>query len=476
MIDNLSYFSPQLILASLVLVLMIQTSIRRSETAAQMICLTGLFLAIAATLHFTPSTRLLVTELVVIQPLSQFLNFLILLSALSSVLLQTRYSTRSREVQDEFYMLISLATLGACILTTANHGATLVLGLELMSLSILAMIGYQRQRHLALEASLKFLILSGSASAFLLFGMALLYAGTGSLLLPELMQVSQNAPNLLLLTQIGMVMVIIGLGFKLSLIPFHWWTPDVYQGAPVNSTLFLATVSKTAVFGVLLHLLLLVSGPVTESLIAVLSGVAIISMLGGNLLALQQANLKRLFAYSAIAHMGYVLVAAILGIQVNNSMALEGSSYYLLAYVLASIAIFSVLTMLSNITKDSDFEQIDEVRGLFWTHPWLATTLLFATLSMAGMPLTVGFIGKFYLLAMAVEHSAWWLISAMIVGSVIGLYYYLRVIFSLFAQSEQVLPNSSVITRTWVGFIALGILILGVLPGTLGGHIAALFT
>jgi len=209
-------------------------------------------------------------------------------------------------------------------------------------------------------------------------------------------------------------------------------------------------------------------------LAAILGGVAILSMIGGNLLALQQQNLKRLFAYSAIAHMGYILVAAILAIRVNDKLALEGSSYYLLAYVLASIAIFSTLTLLSD--KNSDCEYMDDIRGLFWRHPYLATVLILATLSMAGMPLTVGFIGKFYLLSVAVEHSAWWLISAMILGSVIGLFYYLRVIICLFNQTEEEARSFHRYRSVWLGLVTLCILVFGILPDQLGAQIAALFS
>jgi len=474
MIENLLYFTPQLLLATLALVLMLQTSFMRAARVSQSICMLGLIATVVATISLAPAQGVAVTSLIHIQPASNFFILLVLASALSTVLLQFKYGEGSREVQDEFYILTTLATLGACILVTAAHAATLLLGLELMSLSILAMLAYQRDRQSSLEGAIKFLILSGAATAFFLLGLAFLYATSGSLTFPALFQVAIPTAETQLFSKTGLFLLLIGLCFKLSLMPFHWWTPDVYQGAPVNSTLFLATVSKAAAFAILLRLLTIMPDQASSLLAAILGGVAILSMIGGNLLALQQQNLKRLFAYSAIAHMGYILVAAILAIRVNDKLALEGSSYYLLAYVLASIAIFSTLTLLSD--KNSDCEYMDDIRGLFWRHPYLATVLILATLSMAGMPLTVGFIGKFYLLSVAVEHSAWWLISAMILGSVIGLFYYLRVIICLFNQTEEEARSFHRYRSVWLGLVTLCILVFGILPDQLGAQIAALFS
>jgi NADH-quinone oxidoreductase subunit N len=203
---------------------------------------------------------------------------------------------------------------------------------------------------------------------------------------------------------------------------------------------------------------------------------AIASMLLGNWLALQQQSIKRLMAYSAIAHMGYVLVAGIIAMGIDHSLALEGASYYLLAYLVASILIFAVLSLLSRLDDPHDVDQLSQLQGLFWQHPWLASIMTLGLLSLAGMPITIGFIGKFYVLTLAVKLSAWWLIAAMLVGSAVGLYYYLRVIFTLFAptQSEIHLTPGAYFTKIWIGIIAVGLLLLGILPGLLGDQLRSI--
>ncbi|MFT5297122.1 MAG: NADH-quinone oxidoreductase subunit N [Colwellia sp.] len=276
-----------------------------------------------------------------------------------------------------------------------------------------------------------------------------------------------------LMAKSGFVLVLAGLAFKLSLVPLHFWTSDVYQGAPVNSTLLLTTLSKAAVFALFIKLILQVPADFETDLIRMLSLMAIASMLLGNWLALQQQSLKRLMAYSAIAHMGYVLVAAVIAMGVDHSLVLEGVSYYLLAYLVASILIFAVLTLLSRLDDQQDLDELPQLQGLFWQHPWLASIMTIAFLSLAGMPITIGFIGKFYLLTLAIKLSAWWLVTAMLVGSAVGLYYYLRVIFTLFAPAKNDIhqAHGAYLTKIWVGLITASLLILGILPGLLGDQL-----
>jgi NADH-quinone oxidoreductase subunit N len=220
----------------------------------------------------------------------------------------------------------------------------------------------------------------------------------------------------------------------------------------------------------------LVPADFEADMVRMLSWMAIASMLLGNWLALQQQSIKRLMAYSAIAHMGYVLVAGIIAMGIDDSLVLEGASYYLLAYLVASILIFAVLSLLSKLDDPQDVDQLPQLQGLFWQHPWLASIMTLGFLSLAGMPITIGFIGKFYVLTLAVKLSAWWLIAAMLVGSAVGLYYYLRVIFTLFApaQSEIHLAPGAYITKIWIGIIAAGLLLLGILPGLLGDQLRSI--
>ena len=231
-----------------------------------------------------------------------------------------------------------------------------------------------------------------------------------------------------MLAQIGIGMMLVGLAFKLSLVPFHLWTPDVYEGAPAPVAAFLATASKVAVFAVLLRLYQI--SPATSGgwLNELLTVIAIASILFGNLLALLQNNLKRLLGYSSIAHFGYLLVALI----ASKGLAVEAVGVYLATYVLTSLGAFGVITLMSTPYNGRDCDALYEYRGLFWRRPYLTAVLTVMMLSLAGIPLTAGFIGKFYVVAAGVQAQLWWLLGALVLGSAIGVFYYLRVMVTLF--------------------------------------------
>ncbi|MDN4502902.1 NADH-quinone oxidoreductase subunit N [Alteromonadaceae bacterium BrNp21-10] len=470
---------PVLIISLGIILLLLQAAWRRQPKLAQGICVVTLIAAAVALIWQFPVGVQSITLLFEYEPVGGFFSILLLFVSLSVALLQGVYmgsysKMPSTEAAEEFYLLLLLSCLGGMLLTMASHVASLLLGLELMGLSMLAMLAYNRERRLALEGAIKYLLLSGAATSVLLLGLAFLYATSGSLVLSELMQMP-NGGAMSLLAKSGFVLVIAGLAFKLSLVPLHFWTPDVYQGAPVNSTLFLTSLSKTAVFAILIKLILIIPQDFEADLIRMLTWMAIASMLLGNWLALQQQSIKRLMAYSAIAHMGYILVAGIIAIDIDHSLVLEGASYYLLAYLIASILIFAVLTLLSRFDDQHDLDELPQLQGLFWQHPWLATIMALAFLSLAGMPITVGFIGKFYLLTLAIKLSAWWLVTAMIVGSAVGLYYYLRVIFALFAPLENSTLSApkALVTNIWITVVAASLLVLGLLPGLLGNELRA---
>lgn len=468
-INELWLLLPTLIVSAGILLLMLQAAWRRNDQLAQSLTVITLLSSLAALIWHYPVEVQFITLLFEYEPIGGFFGLLCLLVSLSVALLQGPYmGNNSKEVAEEFYLLLLLSCLGALLLVMARHVAGVILSIELMSLAMLAMLAYNRERKLALEGAMKYLLLSGAATSVLLLGFALLYATSGELLLAKMLQSPMS-----LLAKTGFVLVVAGLAFKLSLVPLHFWTPDVYQGAPVNSTLLLTSLSKTAVFALLIKLILIVPPEFEADLIRMLSWMAIASMLLGNWLALQQQSLKRLMAYSAIAHMGYVLVAGIIAMGIDHSLVLEGASYYLVAYLVASILIFAVLALLSKLDEQQDIDHLPRLQGLFWQHPWLASIMALAFLSLAGMPITIGFIGKFYLLTLAIKLSAWWLVSAMLIGSAVGLYYYLRVIFTLFAPATEELRSAphAYITKIWVALVAASLLILGILPGILGDQL-----
>jgi NADH-quinone oxidoreductase subunit N len=309
--------------------------------------------------------------------------------------------------------------------------------------------------------------LSGLSSAFLLMGMALIYAQSGELTFSGIGHfiASQPAMNAMILSSI--MLIVAGLGFKLSLAPFHLWTPDVYQGAPAPVTAFIATVSKGAVFILLLRFFVSTGSYAYTPLLTVFSVIAVLSILGGNLLALLQDNVKRLLAYSSIAHMGYLLVAFIAAGSIAPTLAVESVTFYLVAYFITTIGAFGVVSVLS--TPQIEAGDISFYRGLFWQRPWLAGTFTLMLLSLAGIPLTAGFIGKFYIFTSGADARLWGLLLAIIAGSGLGLYYYLRIIVVMSMNIKATANESEASFSEWIStaiLTALSILLVwfGIYP------------
>lgn len=270
--------------------------------------------------------------------------------------------------------------------------------------------------------------------------------------------------------------MLVGLGFKLSIVPFHLWTPDVYQGGPAPATIFLATVSKLAVFVLLLRLVTVAPVFNSDWLNTLITLLALITMLGGNLLALFQSNLKRLLGYSSIAHFGYLMVAIVAG----GTLAVETVGVYLVTYLVTTLAAFGVVTQLSSPFSGEDAAGLHYYRGLFWRRPWLAAVMTVSFLSLAGIPLTAGFIGKFYVLALGVAENRWWLVGGIVAGSAIGLFYYLRVMVTLYLPEPGMRRMDA--TNDWgnrIGgltllVVAVLILVLGVYPSPMIQWVAGL--
>jgi NADH-quinone oxidoreductase subunit N len=322
------------------------------------------------------------------------------------------------------------------------------------------MVAYLREDELSLEAGVKYLILAAVSSAFMLFGIALIFAETGGL---ELAALAGGAS----LTAIaGAALLFVGVGFKLALVPFHMWTADVYQGAPAPVTGFVATVSKAAMAAFLLRLLAAVGDPGPQ-LISLMVLLAAASILVGNLLALRQDNLKRLLAYSSIAHLGYVMIAVIAG----GVLGAEAVVFYLAAYLPTTLVAFGVITVLS--PADRDLDRVSDLRGLGRTRPAMAGLLTVALLSLAGIPLTAGFVGKFLVLRAGVAADWWSLAMILVLGSVISVFYYLRVIVAMYMQQAvddaAVLPAVPLPAATTLAALLVVILWLGVWPTTMLG-------
>jgi len=424
---------PLLITGATAIAVMLAIAWQRNHGLSFVVTSVGLTLALVSIVPALRVAPLDVTPLLRLDAFAYFYSAVVLVATLACVTLAHAYLGEKAGAdgfpgnREELYLLMALSAAGGLVLVSAQHLAGFFIGLELLSVPVYGLVAYAFFNKRSLEAGIKYTVLSAAASAFLLFGMALLYAESGSLSFAGL-GASLAAQGSSLLVQAGIGMMLIGLGFKLSLAPFHLWTPDVYEGAPAPVATFLATVSKVAVFAVLLRLYQL--SPATSGgwLNDALSLLAIASILIGNLLALNQSNLKRLLGYSSIAHFGYLLVALI----ASKGLAVEAIGVYLVTYVLTTLGAFGVITLMSSPFKGRDADALYEYRGLFWRRPYLTAVLTVMMLSLAGIPLTAGFIGKFYVIASGVESQLWWLLGALIIGSAVGLFYYLRVMVTLY--------------------------------------------
>ncbi len=423
---------PLEVLAGTALLVMLATAIRRSHTAALVVTLAGLaaaFICLWPAAHGSAA----IMGLLVADTYALFYQGLLIAGAFAVAALAHGYLEQHDVQCEEFYMLLLLATLGASVLASSTHFVSFFLGLELLSVSLYGLIAYNDAKRLPVEAGIKYLILAAESAAFLLFGMALIYAETGSMEFATILRRSLTGGGAVFLLS-GLALIVTGIGFKLAVVPFHLWTPDVYEGAPAPVTAFVATVSKGGMFALLVRCFHDMGGERYPSVAVMFAIIAIASMIGGNVLALLQNNVKRILAYSSIAHLGYLLVAFLAG----GTLAVEAVTFYLVAYFIMTIGAFGVITALSTSERDAD--RMEDYRGLFWRRPVLAGIFTIMMFSLAGIPLTAGFIGKFYVVAAGASVGVWALIIILVVTSGIGLFYYLRIVVALYSDEEQAAP------------------------------------
>jgi NADH-quinone oxidoreductase subunit N len=410
---------PLLVLSGGIVVVLLAAAFARRDDVVAALSSVVLLLALATLPWASETVPRSFTPLLLLDRLALLFITVLLLAGLSLVQFCRAWFDHREGRTAELYVLVLLAVFGACVLAASNHLASLFIALEVLSVALFALFAYPRQPR-PLEAGVKYLVLSGVSSGFLLFGMALLYAASGTLAFDALEpDVANDALGL-----VGLGLMLVGFGFKLAVVPFHMWTPDVFEGAPAPIAGLVATVSKGAVLALLLRLFgrLQIDQNATAALTLTL--IAVLSILVGNLLALLQANIKRVLAYSSVAHLGYILI----GFIALGAMGAEALAYYVVAYVVTLLIAFGVLAVLDVNVQGTEREHIDDLRGLAWQHPWLAAAFIGALLSLAGIPLTMGFVGKFYLIAAGVQAGRWLPVIVLIVGSAIGLFYYLRII------------------------------------------------
>ncbi|MGH8666845.1 MAG: NADH-quinone oxidoreductase subunit N [Burkholderiales bacterium] len=462
--------APLIVLSVAAVLLMLLIAVWRSHAMAAWASAIGLVTALASVVFVSaPRSGRHVTPLLIVDDYALFYIGLVIVAALAvSVISHGYLKSRDRLPCEEYYVLLLLATLGAATTVAADHFAAFFLGLETLSIALLGLIAYPHVAERPVEAGVKYLVLAGVASAFLLFGIALVYAQTGTLSFAAQAVVpaaGADARGLYWLS--GVALILVGIGFKLSVVPFHMWAPDVYEGAPAPVTAFLAVVSKCAVFALLLRYFLTADAWASAGPATILSIIAVLSMIAGNLLALLQDNVKRILAYSSIAHLGYALVALLAG----GALAVEAVSVYLAMYAVTTLGAFGVVTILSRPGAECDADTLEDYRGLFWVRPWLALAFAAMLLSLAGIPLTLGFIAKFYAVASGVSARLWLPVVALVIGSIIGLYYYLRIIVAMLSTGGEGAESPARLAQ-WpacavIAILTLALLGLGIFPSPL---------
>jgi NADH-quinone oxidoreductase subunit N len=478
-VGDLVTLLPLEVLGGGIIVVLLVTTFWRSHGAAL-----GLSLAVlGASLAMIPITATRadrsVSDLLVFDDYALFFLVLVVGATAGVAILSYLYLRRGERYPIDYYTVLLLAAFGSVALVGSVHFATFFIGLEILSVSLYVLIAYPRVQEHRVEAAVKYLILAGATSAALLFGMALVYAVSGRLDFGGLYDadIAGDAGETVMFVA-GVTLILVGGGFKLALVPFHMWTPDVYQGAPAPVTALIATVSKAAMVALLLRFLRGGELPGGATLELLLTVVAIASMVVGNLLALLQDNVKRILGYSSIAQMGYLLVPFVAG----GATAGVAVSFFLVAYVVTMLGAFAIVTLLSAPVHEA--EELEDYRGLGSRRPWLAATLALMLLSLAGIPLTGGFIGKFYLVTAGAGAALWTLLIVLVLTSAVSLYYYTRIIVVMYTGRPEgvtvaspamgdggwtmtAVPAAERSVALVLALLALGLLWIGVYPGPL---------
>ncbi|RIX45108.1 MAG: NADH-quinone oxidoreductase subunit NuoN [Rhodocyclales bacterium GT-UBC] len=464
--------APELFLAAMALaILMIDLLVKDSRRTVTFV-LTQLTLVGCALIQFSTSTGEITytfSNMFVDDLMSDLLK-LFLYMTVFVVMSYSRGYIIDRPVMNkgEYYVLALFATLGMMVMISANHFLTVYLGLELLSLSLYAMVAMNRESAVSTEAAMKYFVLGALASGLLLYGMSMIYGATGTLEITavgeRLLGGGVNGTVLVF----GLVFLVAGLAFKLGVVPFHMWIPDVYHGAPTSVTLLIGSAPKLAAFAIVMRLL--VNGLITQAqdwqgMLIILS---VLSMAIGNLAAIAQTNLKRMLAYSAISHMGFMLLGITTGVVSGDARyalnAYSSSMFYVIAYVLMSTASFGVILLMSRAGFEA--ENLDDFKGLNKRSPWFAGIMLMVMFSMAGVPFFIGFFAKFSVLQAVVAAGYYWLAIVAVLFSLIGAFYYLRVVKLMYfdAPVDETPISAGMDMRFLISVNGLAVAALGIFP------------
>ncbi|QJC30094.1 NADH-quinone oxidoreductase subunit NuoN [Enterobacteriaceae endosymbiont of Plateumaris sericea] len=438
---NLILLLPLIIIILTIIIILISISIKRNNFVHLIITICGLFFTLLSILYnMYNNINYINNTLFIIDNYSYFYTIILLITSIITCIIAYPWLINYYYNKDEFYLLILISSIGGIVLTCSNNFISMLVSMELISIPIFGLIGYNLKLKNSLEASIKYTILSSIATSFFILGISLIYIDYGSLNFTYISK--QYLFNSIVnnISIIGLVLILVSIGFKLSLVPFHLWTPDIYQGSPTAVTMFLSTFSKISIFTSLVRLLVHFTNISSNRLILsnLLIFISITSIIFGNFLAISQNNIKRLLGYSSIAHLGYILIILIYNIIIPNNIlfSLETMGIYIISYILNNIGIFTVISIMSHLNIQQQYKKnidnLEYYRGLFWYEPVLSFIMTVMFLSLAGIPITLGFISKFYLILLIIKMKLWYLVFIVILGSAAGLYYYLRVIINLY--------------------------------------------
>ncbi|MYB93975.1 NADH-quinone oxidoreductase subunit N [Candidatus Poribacteria bacterium] len=460
---NWQLLMPELVIAlTLIIVLVFDLFDAISKTILGWMTIVGAGIALWVSIQMHQADRVgtQFNEMFKVDSFSLFFNIIFLVSTILVVLISMSYLDRGDRKQGPYYLLILLATLGMMLMAAGNELIIVFLGLELMSLSLYVLAGYFRESPASSEAGMKYLLLGAFASAFFLYGIALIYGGAGTTSVPKIAQaITADDKSPLLLA--GMFLLVVGFGFKVAIVPFHQWAPDVYEGAPTTIAAFISAGPKAAGFAAFLRIFMEALPNLQVEWSGVLILLAMLTMTVGNVIAIAQTNIKRMLAYSSIAHAGYVLI----GLAAANDDGISSAMFYLLIYCVMNIGAFGAVILAK--TEDGESLMISDYAGLGTRKPLLAIFMSVMLLSLAGFPPTAGFFGKFYIFKSAVGAGHIWLVIIGAINTAISAFYYLRVVVTMYMREpEEELEFSPYASTLVVGLIlaVVGILLIGILP------------
>ena len=454
-----------ILLASACLLLVVDTFSRDTDrkvtyVLAQLILIVTALMAIYL---YTGETSYAFGKTFVSDPMSTVLKVIVCIVSFFVFLYSNEYLKKHEWMQGEYFVLGLFAVLGMMVMISAYSLLTVYLGLELLSLSLYAMVAMHKDSQPASEAAMKYFVLGALASGMLLYGISMLYGVTGTLELGELSQLlsARSEQNTLLV--FGLVFIIVGIAFKFGAVPFHMWVPDVYQGAPTAVTLFISSAPKIAAFAMAIRLLVDGMQPLLIDWQQMLVILSILSMATGNIIAIAQSNLKRMLAYSTIAHVGFLLLGILSGTEAGFAAAM----FYVITYALMSAGAFGIIILLSRKGFESD--NLDDIKGLSDRSPWFAFIMLILMFSMAGVPPFLGFWAKWFVLKEIVDMGYVWLAALAVAFSIIGAYYYIRIIKLMYFDKADSMTaiKSSRQMRLALSINGLAILVIGLMPGSL---------